>query len=268
MKRENTVCGRMEQEVTVNRVFRAESYILRHDRLLWIVPVLYCAVGVYAGFYDHAVMDIYEGLELFSLPEIMNIFFPFSAAAVTGYVIGGDFSRRTIQNVLSVGTDKKHYYYSRLLVQGVVTGALFTVTGLIHVVCHWFWPQGNSDIRIEFLWQKLLVYMTVALLQLLASVSVINAVCYFVKNQLVTIGFGIGLVYLELIIYQAAEINGMGAVQALADFFPTNVLRNIFAYAVYDRVFTGEFFQYGLSAILVIAVSSAAGYVRFCYDRD
>ena len=59
----------------MKNVFRAEIYILRHDGLLWLVPVLYCAVGIYAGFYDHAVMDIYKGVELFSLTEILNLFF-------------------------------------------------------------------------------------------------------------------------------------------------------------------------------------------------
>ncbi len=254
--------------VTVKSVFCAEKYILWHDRLLWLVLVTYCAVGGYAGFYDHAVMDTYKGVELFSLPEIMGLFLSFSTVMLTGYVIGGDFSRRTIQNVLSVGIDKKTYYYSRLLAQGLLTGALFTGIGLIHIICHSFWPQGDTDIRIAFLWQKLVVYMVVVLLQQLAQVSVMNAVCYFVKNQLVAVVFGTGMVYLELIIHQAAEINGMASVRALADFLPVNVYRNIFAYAVYDMVFTGKFFGYGLSAILIIVVSSAAGYVRFCYDRD
>ena len=252
----------------MKNVFRAEIYILRHDRLLWLVSVLYCAVGIYAGFYDHAVMDLYKGVELFSLPEILNLFFSFSVVMLTGYAVGGDFSRRTIQNVLSAGTDKKSYYFSRLLVQVLLTGALFAGTGLIHVICHSFWPQGDTDIRIAFLWQKLVVYMVMVLLQLLAQVSIMNAVCYFVRNQLVAIVFGIGMVYLEVIIRQAAEMNRMTSVQALADFLPTNVVRNMFAYAVYDRVFTGKFFLYGLSAVLMIAVSSAAGYVRFCYDRD
>lgn len=104
--------------------------------------------------------------------------------------------------------------------------------------------------------------------RLLAQVSIMNAVCYFVRNQLVAIVFGIGMVYLEVIIRQAAEMNRMTSVQALADFLPTNVVRDMFTYAVYDRVFTGKFFLYGLSAVLMIAVSSVAGYVRFCYDRD
>lgn len=252
----------------MKNVFRAEIYILRHDRLLWLVSVLYCAVGIYAGFYDHAVMDLYKGVELFSLSEILNLFFSFSVVMLTGYTVGGDFSRRTIQNVLSAGTDKKSYYFSRLLVQVLLTGALFAGTGLIHVICHSLWPQGDTDIRIAFLWQKLVVYMVMVLLQLLAQVSIMNAVCYFVRNQLVAIVFGIGMVYLEVIIRQVAEMNRMTSVQALADFLPTNVVRDMFAYAVYDRVFTGKFFLYGLSAVLMIAVSSAAGYVRFCYDRD
>ncbi len=252
----------------MKNVFRAEIYILRHDRLLWLLPVLYCAVGIYAGFYDHAVMDVYKGVELFSLPEILNLFFSFSVVTLTSYAIGGDFSRRTIRNVLSAGTDRKSYYCTRLLVQVLLTGALFACTVLLHVICHSLWPQGDADIRIAFLWQKLVIYIVMVLLQLLAQVSVMNAVCYFVRNQLVAIVFGIGMVYLEVVIRQAAEMNGMTSLQALVDFLPTNVIRDMFAYAVYDRVFTGKFFLYGLSAVLIIAVSSAAGYVRFCYAGD
>lgn len=213
-------------------------------------------------------MDLYKGVELFSLPEILNVFLSFSAVMLTSYVIGGDFSRRTIQNALSAGTDRKSYYCCRLLVQGLLTGTLFAGTGLIHVICHSLWPRGNTDIQIAFLWPKLVIYMGMVLLQLLAQVSVMNAVCYFVRTQLTAIVFGIGMVYLELLIRQAAEINRMASVQALADFLPTNVIRNLFACAVYDRIFSGKFFTYGLSAVLIIAVSGAAGYVWFCYDRS
>ena len=205
---------------------------------------------------------------MFSLPEILNLFLSFSVVMLTSYVIGGDFSRRTIQNVLSIGTDKKSYYFSRLLVQWLLVGALFSGAGMIHIVCHLLWPQGDTDRQIAYLWPKLAIYMAVVLLQLLAQASVVNAVCYFVRNQLAAILFGIGMVYLEVIIHQAAETNRMAAIQALVDFLPTNVIKDIFAYAVYDRVFTGGFFLYGLSAVLIIVVGSTAGYVKFCYVRD
>lgn len=249
-------------------VFYAELYGLRRDRLLWLVPVFYGVMGFYSGFYDHAVMDTYRGLELFIFTEIMNVFLPFAVVIVTSYVIGGDFSRHTIRNVLSVGVRKKSYYFSRLLVQGLVTGTLFAGTGLIHVVCHLVCSRADTDVQTAFLWQKLAVYMAVALLQLLAYVSVMNAVCYFVKNQLAALVLGIGMVYLELIIRQAASLNELVSLQHLLDFLPTIVIRNLFEYAVYDRIFTGEFLRYGLSAFLIIVGSSAVGFAKFYSSKS
>lgn len=252
----------------MKNAIRAELYKLRHDRLLWFVPVCYIAMGLYSGLYEHEVMNTYKGLELFSLTELAGMFLPFVVAAVTAYTIGGDFSRRTLQNVLSVGTDRKSYYFSRLLVQGLLAGALFLTAWLPHIICHLAWPRGNTDVRIAFLCQKLIVYMAVLFLQLLVYVSVMNAVCYFVKKQLTAIVFGIVLVYLEMILRQAAALNGMGLVREIVGFTPANVIHDLFAHAYYDRVFTGEFMKYGISAVILIAAGSAAGYLRFWYDRD
>ena len=246
----------------------AELYKLRHDRLLWFVPVLYAAMGLYSGFYEHEVMNTYRGLELFSLTELEGLFLPFAVTTLTGYVTGGDFSRRTIQNALSVGTNRKSYYFSRLLVQGLLTGALFLIVWLPHIVCHLILPRGNTQVRIAFLVPKLLVYMAVLFLQLLAYVSVMNTVCYFVKKPLSAIVAGIILVYLEMILRQAAALNGVGLIREIVRFSPANVIHGFFAYAYYDRVFTGEFLGYGVSAVLLILAGCAAGYGRFEYGGD
>lgn len=246
----------------------AELYKLRHNRLLWFVPVLYAAMGFYSGLYEHEVMNTYRGLELFSLTELAGLFLPFAVTTVTGYVTGGDFSRRTVQNALSVGTDRKSYYFSRLLVQGLLTGALFLVIWLPHIVCHLILPRGNTQAVIALLASKLMVYMAVLLLQLLAYVSVMNAVCYFVKKPLSAIVAGIILVYLEMILRQVATQNGVGFIRELVRFSPANVIHGFFAYAYYDRVFTGEFLGYGISAVFLMIISSAAGYIRFEYGGD
>lgn len=252
----------------MKNAIQAELYKLRRDRLIWFVPVLYAAMGLYSGLYEHEVMNTYRGLELFSLTELAGLFLPFAVATVTGYAIGGDFSRRTVQNALSVGTDRKSYYFSRLLVQGLLTGALFLVIWLPHIVCHLILPRGNTQVRIALLVPKLMVYMAVLLLQLLAYVSVMNAVCYFVKNPLSAIVAGIILVYLEMILRQAATQNEVGFIRELVLFSPANVIHGFFAHAYYDRVFTGQFLGYGISAVLLITISSAAGYIRFGYGGD
>lgn len=245
----------------------AELYKVRHDRLIWLIPVLYFAIGLYTGSCSHAIFRTYKELGFFSVSEFSRAFFPFAASVVTGYVIGGDFSRNTIQNALSAGVGGKHYYFSRLLIQKLFTGALFMIAVLTHVAVRLVRSRETSFGEIEFLWLKLAVYMAVVLFQLLAYVSVMNAVCYFVKKQLTAAVCGMGLVYLEVILRQVFMIKGIASMQSVFEYAPSVVIMGLFEYAVYDQIFTAGFLKYVISALIIMAVSSGAGYLKFCRDR-
>lgn len=254
----------------MKNVISAELYKLKHDRVMWFLPVLYVALGVFCVPPEHEVFDLYRGLEFFALPGLTNVtvILSLAAAVVTGYVIGGDFSRRTVQNALSAGTDRKHYYFARLWVQMLLTGALFSLTLLIYLTGRLLHPRGNADMTVSLLWAKLAVYMAVLLLQLLAYVSVVNAICYFVKKRLAAVAAGMGLIYLELIFRQAVFAYETGFLQRILDYTPSGVIRRLFSYAVYDRIFTADFLLPSLSAAVIIVAGSAVGYWKFCHDMD
>lgn len=105
-------------------------------------------------------------------------------------------------------------------------------------------------------------------MQLLAYVAAVNAVCYFVKKRVAAVAAGMGLIYLELIFRQAAFAYETGFLQRILDYTPSGVIRRLFSYAVYDRIFTADFLLPGLSAAVIIVVSSAIGYWKFCHDMD
>ena len=252
----------------MKNVIRAEWYKLCHDLLIWIVPVYYAAMGFYSAFYYHEIMDYRWGLELFVLPEVVWLQIAFAVVVVTGYAVSGDFSRHTIQNALTVGVNKKDYYFSRLLVQMEFTGAMFAISLLVHTVCRLVHPKGNADVAVEFLWGKLLIYMFVVLLLLWAYVAILNMLAYFIKKQVIVMAVGMGVIYAEAIIRQMARSNDWGVIRLLVDWLPSNVERKMFEHAVYDTIFTGEFLGYGICAVAVIVISSAVGYIRFCYGMD
>lgn len=247
---------------------KAEWYKLRHDMLIWIVPLYYIFVGCYSTTYYHEIMNYRKGLELFGMPDVAWVQLAFATVIVSGYVMGGDFSRHTIQNALAVGTSKKSYYFGRLLVQMQFAAGMFGIALFLHTVGRLVHPMGNSQVVIDYLWGKILVYMFVVLLLIWAYVSIMNMLVYFVQKQVIVMAAGIGFVYAEVIIRQVAIANDWKVVQYLVNWLPSNLERNLLEHAVYDTIFTAEFFRYGLCGIAVIVLSSAVGYVKFCYGTD
>lgn len=252
----------------MKNVMKAEWYKLYHDLVIWVVPIYYVVCGFYGALPYHEIMDYRRGLELFALPDMVWLEIAFAVMIVTGYAVGSDFSRHTIQNVISIGVNKKDYYFSRLLVQAEFTGGMFAVSILVHTVCRLVWPKGNAEIAVTFLWRKLFLYMLVVLLLLWVYVAILNMLAYFIKKQVVIMGVGLGIVFAELIVRQMAMSNGWEMIQRVADYMPSNMERKLFEHAVYDTIFTSEFLQYGLYGIVIIVISSAVGYIKFCYGTD
>lgn len=247
-------------------VVRAEIYKLKRSRLLIFCSVsVYLGTGLFYGFYGAEIFREYEGLELFALPAFGWLMYCFATVVAAGLFLGGDFSRGTVKNALAVGVSKRDYYFVRLGIQMLMTAFSFAFGQTAYVICHLVWPWEDSNRQVELLGVKLAVYSVTALLQMLAYVALINAICYFVKKQVVVMVTGVVLIYMEAIIRQLAEMNDLEAVLQVIQFMPARVLYRMFEFAVYDQVFTPEFLKYGLSALVIIGIGSAAGYVKFEY---
>lgn len=244
-------------------VFRAELYKVGHSWLLLCMVVLYFGIGFFYGFYGVDGFHMYKGLELFGLLPFAWLAYCFATVIVTGLFIGGDFTRGTIKNALAAGVARRDYFWVRLALQMLLTTLSFALGQGAYIIIHMVHPWGNSEQEITLLTSKLIVYSAVALLQLLAYVALMNAVCYFVKKQLAAMVTGMVLVYMEAIIRQMAEMNDMERILQVVQYMPARVLYRMFEFAVYDQVFTMGFLKYGISAAVVIAVSSIVGYVKF-----
>lgn len=246
----------------------AEWYKVWHDKLAWCALVLVMAFGLYNAGFDHVVFNSYKNLELFVMPTLGWLEFAFVTVLLTGYVIGLDFSKRTIHNVLSVGVRKRDYYFSRLIVQFVLETILFALGILVHTAVRLVAPKGDGLFILPSFWTKFAFFMLIALLQLWAYTAMFQMICFLVKNQLVTMIVGMIVVFLEALIRQLASIYDISGVVNILNFSPARVLKNSFQYAIYDRFFEFDFWKYGLSALGIIIITSAVGYGCFRYRKE
>lgn len=226
-----------------------------------------CALsfGIYMGMEVGEISGGFRGVRLFLFAETTWLFFPLAAAVVTGLLIGEDFSRGTIKNVLAVGTGRRDYYFTRLGVQMALEAAAFLLGAAGYVLYCLFCSREESGETIERMGVKLAVYMAVALLQMLAYVSMLNALCYFLKKQLAAMVTGMALVYGEAVMKQLVAAGGLDLLVRAAEYTPVRVLSGMSDYGVNDQIFTIGFLRFGISALLIILVSSIAGYVKFEY---
>ena len=247
----------------MNRVISAEFYKIRHCKLLWLVPVIFFAIGFYDAAHYFKIYGLYNRLELFVLPTLADQYLSAGSAMLAGYVIGMDFSFRTIQNTLSVGVSRRSYYFSRMgmlmflaallygaAMLGFVCGRLPLVQSVINPAGAALLPASRPE--LELFWIKLAVY---------------TAACFYIKKQLPAMAAGLALIIIELSFKQLADQYNMTFLQNLFSFVPVRVLKNAFeVYAIHDEILTFGFLKFGISALVIIAVSSAVGFCRFRYD--
>lgn len=250
-------------------IFGAELYKLGRNWLLWLfVALSFLGIGIYFGLYEAEVFGLYRGLALFGLPSLAWLPWCFLTAIATGLAIGGDFSAGTVKNALAVGVSRRDYYFARMGVQMLLTALGFGLGQLAYIVCRTVRPGDSWESpgrEIQMFGVKLALYLLVALLQLFAYVSVVNAVCYFLKRQMAAMVAGMVSIYIEAILRQMAESGDLEALLRITRHLPARILYNLFALAAYDNVLTTDFLECGPSALAIIAVSSIAGYVKFAF---
>jgi len=262
----------------MNRIISAEFYKIRHCKLLWPIPAVYFVAGFYWASYSSPVFRLYGGLDMFAIPTLAYQFLSCATAMLTGYVIGMDFSCNTIQNSLSIGVSRKNYYFSRMGVLLLLT-ALFYLLTLLGYTCGRL-PVfqrliGNPPPRppmqeMAYYKLKLAVCTIIGILQLWADVSTLNAACYFIRKQLPAMVTGLILILMEVMLRQFADFYGVTLICRLFDYAPVRVLKNTFEiYAIHDRILTFGYLKFGISAPVIIMISSSIGYIKFrCYSGN
>ncbi len=250
---------------------RAEWYKVWQNKLVWCVFVIMTAFGLYNASFEHEIFYTYKNLGVFLLPELGWLVYAFMTVLFTGYIIGLDFSKRTLHNYISVGVRRKNYYFSRLIVQCVIQTLFFLVGLLAHTIMRLAAQKENVVFKgtmPQMLGLKFVFFMLIILLQLWAYTALFQMVCFLVKNQLVTMVAGMLIVYLEAVLRQMASVYDFSAMVHILNFSPARVLKNSFQYAVYDRFFDFTFWKYGISALGIIIFSSTVGYWCFRYRKN
>ncbi len=139
---------------------------IRRYPVTWIVVLLTLGQAVFWVFtkkYD-ANLAYYPQLEYVLFTYCTARWFCISTLFLTAYVIAGDFSMRTVLNVLSAGIDKRKYYFSRLAAVLLFIWGLFAFSNFVYIILR-ILTTGKLNTALPC--SELLVLLSVLSLQLL-----------------------------------------------------------------------------------------------------
>ena len=250
----------------MKKLIGIELVKMKHCWTTWLIAVL--TVG--QGFFYAAVMK-YDSV-LASYPKLEYVLYIYETARwicmaslfMTAYVIAGDFSMRTVQNVLSAGIDRKKYYLSRLSAQMLFVFVSYAGGWAVFVISR-IVRTGAVNTTMPF-WEFLAVFLVMAL-QPMAYVALANLISVICKKQ------GIAIILSELSLFFALVLriysmgkdfytaSGPKLLRGPIAYEPLYLLETCDMYVYSDAgIFSFAFFQYALSALAIITLTSAAGY--------
>lgn len=250
----------------MGKLIRIEFTKLRWYPAVWIVVLVTLAQGVFFAFtgrYDNYIA-YYPRQEHIIYAYSTGRWFCMAAIFLTSYVIAGDYSMRTVLNVLSAGVDKRKYYFSRLAAMLLFFFALFACGNLVYIATR-FLVRGRVSAAVSV--GEFLVMLLVMGMQVAAYVAVANLVSLCCKKQALSIIVGEITLFLILLLrlnlvgeeyYANVNYQLSGPIA----FEPMYVLEEVDTYMyAWESLFGFGFLKYALSAAVIILVAGAAGYV-------
>ena len=245
------------------KLIGVELVKLRRYPVTWLVALISVGQGVL-----NAVLGRY-GFALSRHPEVEYIIFIYATARwfcmaslfMTAYAIAGDYSMRTVLNVLSAGVDKKKYYISRLAAQMFFIFGLY-ICGFAAFIAVRILVTGKVNTALPP--AQLLVLFLVMAMQLMAYVAVANMIGVCCKRQALAIFLSEAWIFLALIlrIYFMGEVNNSSAgyikIKGPMAFEPLWVVESVERYL--GNIFSFGFLKYAISASVIIVVTSVIGY--------
>lgn len=247
----------------MRKLIGIELVKMRRCGAAWLVALISVGQSVF-----YAVMDGRYIQAIARYPRTEYILYIYGTARwfcmaslfMTAYAIAGDFSMRTVLNVLSAGISKRKYYLSRLYAQMLFIFGLYAC-GFAAFVATRILRTGRISTAFPPL-QLLLLFLAMAM-QPLAYVAVANMISVCCKRQTLAIVISEAWLFLVLILrmyFKASVLNGKGPMA----YEPMWVLESVDQYA--GPVFHYGFLKGAVSAAVIIAVSAAAGYL--CLTRS
>lgn len=252
----------------MKKLIGIELVKMRHYLATWLIAFITIGQGVfYAAVMKYAsAIARYPKLEYISYIYSTARWICMASLFTAAYAIAGDFSMRTVQNVLSTGVDKKKYYLSRLFAQMIFMFAIYA-GGCVAFILTRIASTGTVNTAMPF-WEFLAVFLVMAL-QPMVYVALANMISIFCKNQGIAIILGELSLFLALIlrIYSLGKDfytgSGPKLLKGPIAYEPLYLLETCDMYVYSDAgIFSFAFFKYAVSALILIIITSAIGYVR------
>ncbi len=252
----------------MNTLFSAELYKLKRMKIVWIaalVPLLTGAsLALQKGYLQMPLLLGRPSLNYIGLlcyiPGVRSLAIVLILAAV--YMASLDFEERTIQNILSKGVDRRFYYCSRLLAQFFYAALVFGGTMLLFLLCRLYRQQEQGVFGSLTPVGEFFAALLVSYLQLCAYGSISNMLSIFMKKQSTSMIAAFVWLVAELV-SPILEVlfPRMGDVTW---FVPLIVLENGASYIGRGMAVSFTYLRCGLSALVIIFLTSAVGYWKFC----
>jgi len=254
----------------MGKLIQVELTKIRRYPATWVVALITFAQALFWVFthkYD-ANLARYPQVEYVLFTYSTARWFCISSVFLTGYIIAGDFSMRTVLNVLSTGIDKGKYYVSRLAAVLLFTWALFAGSNLFYIVVR-ILVTGNISTALPL--KELLVLLSVMSLQVLSYAAIAHMISICCQKQGLSILLGEVYLFLALIIRMSAMgeeyyTNAGYRLHGPIAYEPLYVLEKAADFLTGDTLFCFGFLKYALSAALIITVASLVGYARLTHS--
>lgn len=258
-------------ECKMKKLIGVEIYKVTHYWLMWGILLFAIVQSLYVGLSHNYQAQMewyivhYPKIEYIAVLELCSIPIALMVVLMSTWLSSADFSAGTIRNALSVGVSRSRYFFSRLAAHMLMTFALFCALMLSYGFSRFCRNLREGKVNTALSVGEYAVIFLIMLLQLCALSAFANMLCYFLRNQLISMVTFLGLLYAYAFVSRTSEIYGLDALHDYMELFPIRVLERCPYYATYG-IFQFDFLKSGLSALAVIVVCNVAGYVRFRYS--
>lgn len=247
------------------KLIHIEFYKMRRDLLIWGAFLFVVIAGIGTALL-HGNEQYYVKLpriEYYIVIQSMSPAFLLLTVAITGYSIASDLQSRTVQNVLSAGIDRKRYYFSRLLVQMLLTSAMFVIPVLIFALTRFLMGVGRGRVNPAFSVTGFLLLLFFMSLQVLAYCAMTNMICYLCRNLMLSVSIGFGTFMVELFGSSFIEGFHLDGLRKYTDLLPATLLRTCVDRIGDTPLVLGELLKYGIMPAVFIIVCGSVGYLWF-----
>lgn len=236
---------------------------MKHYWVVWAVifsAVIHCAFMAFKGNYDYAIAAN-PRIEYAVFMEVTARWFCMIVLLAVAFTISEDFSMRTVQNILAAGISRQKYYWAGLSSQLIFVSVLYAIGCVVYIVGRILY-DGKMNTAMPL--AEFIVIFLVMMLQLLAYAAFANMVSIFCKSQVTAMVISLMWCFFALI-FRSYSSDGTSVTGIMA-YEPLNVLEGFGPMVGSDRIFSLDFIQYGISAGVIIMITSVIGYVRFVHS--